>query len=761
MPPSNLLLSSKVVMLEEPPQIRNITGVPTSVAAFVGVTERGPVNVPTYVTSYEEFVQEFGGHIAESMMSLAILGHFQNGGVGCWINRILHYTDIDDNGTGTGVEGTLTISDRGGAAAAAILDSVAGPFNLEAGQVLEINIDGGGADTLTFAATGATGSSATGTKDLSGNNKTFTYVVRAPRETALQAAHTITFIDSDFVAPAAATIQEIVNAINARGRYIRAELAAGPVVKVTTTKLGAGATMVVTGTAGAILGGTLVNATYSGGGNVADIDAVTATEIAGLLTGLTIASGTATAIESGSKVRLQSTATGTGADVVITANTTATGIFAGGLPITQLGTAAGLSDTLTVTARDPGQFIEDYEIVIDPPTSGDADAFNLLVTKAGVVVRNESYPNLSMDPTHDRYAVDYVNVRSKLIVLSDENSAATSPNDLPAEGTYDGWANADNGLTSLADTDFIGSDAGDTGIYALDVVDDLNLLMVPGRATVAVHNAMVAYCLTHRVGLCFTVLDPPSGLDEQQIKTYVDTTAGLFQLANVGAIYWPRVKVLNPDKTVFGTEEYMNVPPSGHVSGRYVGTDQTGPGGVYQNPAGTEFGLLLGVVGFETDDTLDERKRDVVYPININPITRQGSGQASGPRFIDGSRTLKNDGNFNSVAEQRGTMFIKASLKRGLAFAKHRNNDRRLRAEVSNTVEAFLLRQYNNGAFRGNTPGESFTVDVSDAINPPEVVLAGELRVRIGLATQRPAEFIVVTLTQDTRALEERLANVG
>ncbi len=757
MPPSNLLLSSKVVMLEEPPAIRNITGVVTAVVAAVGVTVRGPVNTPTYVTSWEEYVAEFGGYTADSDLPQAVFGHFQNGGVGVWVNRVVHYTDIDDGSTGTAVAGSFALPDRGGAATAATFDSAAGPFDLEPGEVLEINIDGGGADTLTFTATGATGTAAAGTKDLSGNNKTFTYVVKAPGETVAEEARTITFVDADFSLPTAATHQEIVNAINARGVFISADLTGG-LARVTTDKRGSGATMVITGTAGAVLGGTLVNATYTGGGNVVDIDAVTATEIATLLTALVIANGTATAIESGSKVRLASTATGTGADVTVTANTTADGIFAGALPIVVTGTAAGVTDTITVTAKTPGTWVEDgYKVTIDEATSGDTDRFNLLVKKGTATVRGESYPNLSMDVDDERYAIDYVNARSNLIVLTDENSVATPPANMPELGDYSTWVGQDDGLVGLADTDFAGSDAGDTGLYALDIVDDLPLLIVPGRATSAVHNAMVTYCEVHRVGSTFPVLDPPEGLDEQEVKTYFETTAGLGGLSEFLGFFWPRVMVLNPDKTVFGLEDQIAVPPSGHVTGAFARVDASRPGGVYQAAAGLDgnHGVLFGVLGFETDDTLDERKRDVVYPARINPITRIGPG----PRHIDGSRTGKGDSNFPSIPERRGVIFIEQSLKRGLLFAKHRNNDRRLRMEVKGTIETFLLRQYNNGAFRGRTPAESFYVDVSDQLNPPEVIFAGELRVRVGLATQKPAEFIVVTITQDTRALEERLAD--
>jgi hypothetical protein len=67
----------------------------------------------------------------------------------------------------------------------------------------------------------------------------------------------------------------------------------------------------------------------------------------------------------------------------------------------------------------------------------------------------------------------------------------------------------------------------------------------------------------------------------------------------------------------------------------------------------------------------------------------------------------------------------------------------------------------NNGAFRSRTPKSAFFVDVSDTLNPPSVIFAGKLIARIGLATNKPAEFILLKIAQDTRALEAELVSAG
>jgi hypothetical protein len=121
----------------------------------------------------------------------------------------------------------------------------------------------------------------------------------------------------------------------------------------------------------------------------------------------------------------------------------------------------------------------------------------------------------------------------------------------------------------------------------------------------------------------------------------------------------------------------------------------------------------------------------------------------------------KGDGNFPYVAERRGVIFIERSLKDGLQFARHKNNTEGLRAQVRRTITAFLLTQMNNGAFRSREPAKAFFVDVSDQLNTPSVIFAGKLIARVGLATNKPAEFIVLRISQDTRALEAELAAAG
>jgi phage tail sheath protein FI len=416
--------------------------------------------------------------------------------------------------------------------------------------------------------------------------------------------------------------------------------------------------------------------------------------------------------------------------------------------------------TLKVDAKWDGAYANDITVVIGSATSGSASEFNLTVNDNGLIA--EVFPNLSMDKSKPNYVETVVNgaaTGSRLIMVTNLNSATVAPNNLPKAGTFGPLVGGDDGISvagasTLTDADFIGSSASATGLHALDNVQQLSVLIVPGRATAAMHSAMISYCEVTRDKSCFAVLDPPANQAATDIVTYVESTAALLNLSEFAAIYWPRVKVLNPSTAVFGNANSLIVPPSGHIAGVYARVDGSQLGGVYQPPAGIQNGALLGVIGFETDEVLSEAKRDLVFPKRINPLTVFPGA----PRHIDGARTLKSNGNFPTVAERRGVIFIEQSLKLGMLFAKHRNNTPALRAELERTASAFLLTQLKNGAFASTDPKQAFFVDFGEALNPPSVVNSGQVVGRIGLATAKPAEFIVLRFSQDTRAIEAELA---
>ena len=157
--------------------------------------------------------------------------------------------------------------------------SKAGPYNLEPLQALKVSIDGGGAVSVSFTATAATkaGSAAT---YASPSGKTLTVKVDSGEEQTFLADGTCT---------AAAGTAALMN-VQLRGLQA---VVNGTEVDLRSDRRGTSSKIEVTGGTGtAVFGHTIASA--SGGGNVSNIDSVTALEAVGLIQTAIGVTGTAT-----------------------------------------------------------------------------------------------------------------------------------------------------------------------------------------------------------------------------------------------------------------------------------------------------------------------------------------------------------------------------------------------------------------------------------------------------------------------------------
>ncbi|MDH3352094.1 MAG: phage tail sheath subtilisin-like domain-containing protein [Gammaproteobacteria bacterium] len=103
MPPT--LTYPGVYIAEVPGGVHPIEGVPTSVTAFIGRAEQGPVDKPVLIHNLADYDQQFGGLWADSTMSHSVRHFFRNGGTDAIIVRV-------QNG---GVAATFTFHGEAGA----------------------------------------------------------------------------------------------------------------------------------------------------------------------------------------------------------------------------------------------------------------------------------------------------------------------------------------------------------------------------------------------------------------------------------------------------------------------------------------------------------------------------------------------------------------------------------------------------------------------------------------------------------------------
>lgn len=90
------------VYIEEIPSgVRTITGVATSITAFVGRTARGPANAPTEIFSFADFERTFGGLHADLPLSYAVRDFYRNGGGQALIVRLFNPPAAASGGVAT------------------------------------------------------------------------------------------------------------------------------------------------------------------------------------------------------------------------------------------------------------------------------------------------------------------------------------------------------------------------------------------------------------------------------------------------------------------------------------------------------------------------------------------------------------------------------------------------------------------------------------------------------------------------------------
>ena len=187
-------------------------------------------------------------------------------------------------------------------------------------------------------------------------------------------------------------------------------------------------------------------------------------------------------------------------------------------------------------------------------------------------------------------------------------------------------------------------------------------------------------------------------------------------------------------------DEASVIPPSGAIAGLYVATDNRV--GVWQAPAN------VGIAGIK--DVCVQINDNQQAGMNVDPLT---SKSINAIRFFKGkgilvwgSRTLDGGSEeWKYVPVRRLFSYVEQSVKLATDWAVFQPNDANTWVRIKCQISNFLSTLWRDGALAGASADEAFFVEVGKGITMTESdINNGLLRVRIGLAAVRPAEFIIL-----------------
>jgi len=278
--------------------------------------------------------------------------------------------------------------------------------------------------------------------------------------------------------------------------------------------------------------------------------------------------------------------------------------------------------------------------------------------------------------------------------------------------------------------------ASKRGMFALSRIDEVMQLIIPdfaGDTTVA--GDQMDYADVRKD--IFVILTTPKGYDSQAAADYRSITFN--RKDKFAAMYWPWIKVTDP----LNSAKTLIVPPLGWIAGVFARTDQTK--NVGKAPGGTIDGALRFLTGLESNP--DKGDRDLVYPLRVNPlINTTQTGLA-----VWGVRTLSPTNDvLRYVNAVRLFQFVEKSIFNSTFNFVFESITANLYGQLKTACSGFLLNLYSTGHFAGNTPTQAFFVICDETNNPPEVANAGQVVVDIGIAPNRPGEFIRFRFSQKT-----------
>lgn len=262
----------------------------------------------------------------------------------------------------------------------------------------------------------------------------------------------------------------------------------------------------------------------------------------------------------------------------------------------------------------------------------------------------------------------------------------------------------------------------------LDSIHEISLIATPGMGTPSMLRYGAAYCAARRD--CFFIGEMAC-LDDT-VAAAERFVADVNSDSTYAAVYFPWLIIKHNNTT-------LAVPPSGTIAGMFARTDRFR--GVWKAPAGTD-AELHNVVGVTAN--LNQDQHALLNPIGVNVIRDLPDTGI----VVLGARTLGAlaAAEWKYIPVRRMAIYIEQSIAQGTDWAVFEPNSNVLWSKLQNAIYAFMYELYRLGAFMGDKPEHAFFVKCDAATNPQITTEPTTVRMQVGFAPLRPAEFIILTI---------------
>jgi len=742
---------SRIDIKDGSPSVPSVQSLEYDVVLMEGVTEWGPLEA-TEITSFAQFQEIFGGYISGRQAPVQAQVLFDMGVHKIIFGRVVH---MSGSSPASAAKASHTAQTSSGAqTTGTVTGTVAAPFALDNGETLVVSVDGGADQTATFSAVAA--SMTSGEAETYALSDGDTLVIRVDGGSD----QTVTFSAGDFVDITKALASEVAAVIQTQVTGVSAS-ASGGKVTVTSLRKGTASSIQAVQQGGGVYG-TDANSelhfpvtAQTGSGDCANHNSVTLSEVKtwaeAAIVGITVGS-------SGSYLTIATNTAGAAGSIQVQPVSTADTPLGLDNDL-HVGKDAGAQDTLKISGKYYGAKGNRISYIISDATDGVASHFDLAVYLDGVF--QTKYTNKTMDPSSTDYIVTAVNTDgggSKLIEVTDMNAGGTVLERRPANNSsaqvLSGGA---DGLSGLDYNDFLGSETYRTGLYRFLALAQGDILLCPDETSTSFQNGAISWCEDQKKGKVIFVPETPASSDKAAAVSHAQA---LTPSEKATGVYWPWIKISNPDKSVYGQSDTITIAPSGAVVGRYVKNSSLYREKMAKQPGNATYGALDVAVDVETAEVNDPSVRDYVTPKRVNPIVADIDPQTgSFGVWMDDVMSLKGTGNWKSVGQIRFVAYVKKVIAAYLDGFRTQGMSPHFRYQIKSGITAWLLQWLGDDmdVFASAKASEAFYVETDvegTGLNNPQVQANEQFKVIVGLALAEAGRFGELTITKDDRAFQ-------